>query len=412
MSLEPPPNAEVVLRTSKGDLAIELWTKEAPQTCRRFIERCRAGAYVGQAFGRISKQSLIQVDDPRARFDLPLETHARLKFGARGMLGAVRGDAASTVDSFFVTCRAAPELNGTHTVFGRVVGASYYTVVAIHDGEVGSDGESPVFPVAITASEVKREAPAAEATTGAPQPQEAPPAPKTEAPVAAPRRPKVKLSLDFEDDAEVPLKVRSAFEPLRETQRVAAGVAKEAGGQHTSPTAQSPETPQGALGVERASESAPGGQDAAMEGAATEGAATEGAAAEGAFTEGTATEGAAAESAATEGAAAEGASTEGTATEGAAAESAATDGADAMPAKVDVTAGSNAAVVSAATAGDAAAAPSAAAAAPSAAAAAPSAAAAARRGAPDPIDSDYDPYLDLASEEEISPSATLTHVWP
>jgi cyclophilin family peptidyl-prolyl cis-trans isomerase len=387
MSLEPPPNAEVVLRTSKGDLAIELWTKEAPQTCRRFIERCRAGAYVGQAFGRISKQSLIQVDDPRARFDLPLETHARLKFGTRGMLGAVRGDAASTVDSFFVTCRAAPELNGTHTVFGRVVGALYYTVVAIHDGEVGLDGESPVFPVAITASEVKREAPAAEATTGAPQPQEAPPAPKTEAQVAAPRRPKVKLSLDFEDDAEVPLKVRLAFEPLRETQRVAAGVAKEAGGQHTLPTAQSPETPQGALGVERASELAPGGQDAAMEGAATEGAATEGAAAEGA-------------------------STEGTATEGAAAESAATDGADAMPAKVDVTAGSNAAVVSAATAGDAAAAPSAAAAAPSAAAAAPSAAAAARRGAPDPIDSDYDPYLDLASEEEISPLATLTHVWP
>lgn len=37
---DPPTYAKVILKTTYGDLDIELWTKEAPMTCRNFIQLC------------------------------------------------------------------------------------------------------------------------------------------------------------------------------------------------------------------------------------------------------------------------------------------------------------------------------------------------------------------------------------
>jgi peptidyl-prolyl cis-trans isomerase SDCCAG10 len=37
-STEPPTRGKVVLRTSKGELELELWPKEAPKACRNFVQ--------------------------------------------------------------------------------------------------------------------------------------------------------------------------------------------------------------------------------------------------------------------------------------------------------------------------------------------------------------------------------------
>jgi peptidyl-prolyl cis-trans isomerase SDCCAG10 len=34
---EPPTNGKVLLKTSAGEIEIELWAKEAPKTCRNFV---------------------------------------------------------------------------------------------------------------------------------------------------------------------------------------------------------------------------------------------------------------------------------------------------------------------------------------------------------------------------------------
>ena len=34
---EPPTSGKVILETTYGELELELWTREAPKTCRNFI---------------------------------------------------------------------------------------------------------------------------------------------------------------------------------------------------------------------------------------------------------------------------------------------------------------------------------------------------------------------------------------
>lgn len=42
---EPPTNGKVLLKTSAGDIEIELWCREAPKATRNFIQLCLEGYY-------------------------------------------------------------------------------------------------------------------------------------------------------------------------------------------------------------------------------------------------------------------------------------------------------------------------------------------------------------------------------
>ena len=64
MHEEPPTNGKVILVTSMGDLEIELWSREAPKTCRNFIQLCLEGYYQDVPFHRMIPKFLIQGGDP------------------------------------------------------------------------------------------------------------------------------------------------------------------------------------------------------------------------------------------------------------------------------------------------------------------------------------------------------------
>lgn len=38
-----PPFFQVLLKTSAGEIDIELWSKEAPKACRNFVQLCMEG---------------------------------------------------------------------------------------------------------------------------------------------------------------------------------------------------------------------------------------------------------------------------------------------------------------------------------------------------------------------------------
>lgn len=40
---------QVLLKTTVGEIDIELWTKEAPKACRNFIQLCMEGYYKGKS---------------------------------------------------------------------------------------------------------------------------------------------------------------------------------------------------------------------------------------------------------------------------------------------------------------------------------------------------------------------------
>lgn len=51
---------KVLLKTSVGDIDIELWCREAPKACRNFIQLCMEGYYNGTIFHRLVKGFIVQ----------------------------------------------------------------------------------------------------------------------------------------------------------------------------------------------------------------------------------------------------------------------------------------------------------------------------------------------------------------
>lgn len=56
------------------------------------------------------------------------EVHSRLRFNRRGLVGMANpGKRNANNSQWFITLDRADELNGKHTLFGRVQGPTYYS---------------------------------------------------------------------------------------------------------------------------------------------------------------------------------------------------------------------------------------------------------------------------------------------
>ncbi|EPQ31520.1 uncharacterized protein PFL1_00853 [Pseudozyma flocculosa PF-1] len=154
---EPPTDGRILLVTSKGDIEIELWAKEAPKACRNIIALALEGYYDNCIFHRVVPGFCIQTGDPSGTgmggesfYGEPFENepHQRLKFTKRGMVAmANTGEFATNESQFFITLDATPELQGKFTVFGRVAGQTIYNALAIAEVELRKDEpDRPVYP--------------------------------------------------------------------------------------------------------------------------------------------------------------------------------------------------------------------------------------------------------------------------
>lgn len=160
---EPPTNGKVLLTTNRGEIEVELWSREAPKACRNFIQLCLEGYYLDTIFHRIVPDFIIQGGDPTATgtggqsiYDAPFqdEFHSRLKFSRRGLLGSANNGKNDNGSQFFITLASAQELNGKNTLFGRVVGDTIYNVTKIGSSELEEGTERPLYPARITKTEV------------------------------------------------------------------------------------------------------------------------------------------------------------------------------------------------------------------------------------------------------------------
>ena len=123
---EPLPR--VLMRTTKGDIEIELFENQAPETVGNFISLVESGFYDGRVFHRVIEQFMAQTGCPvgdgsggpgyniYGEADKP---NARKYF--RGTLGmALSGEPDSGGSQFFITFLPVPDLNSQYTAFGRI----------------------------------------------------------------------------------------------------------------------------------------------------------------------------------------------------------------------------------------------------------------------------------------------------
>ncbi|XP_054161388.1 spliceosome-associated protein CWC27 homolog [Oppia nitens] len=160
---EPPTNGKVLLKTSVGDIDIELWSRECPKTCRNFIQLCLEGYYDNNIFHRLVKGFIVQTGDPTGTgmggesiYGQPFkdELHSRLRFVRRGLVAmANSGVKDDNTSQFFFTLDSCLELQNKHTIFGKVTGNTIYNMIKLEESEVDQN-ERPLHPYKIHSTEI------------------------------------------------------------------------------------------------------------------------------------------------------------------------------------------------------------------------------------------------------------------
>lgn len=162
---EPPTDGKVLLHTPKGEIEIELWSKEAPKACRNFVALALEGYYDHCVWHRIVPGFIIQTGDPTGTghggesfYGAPFENerHQRLRFHRRGLVAmANTGENNTNESQFFITLDATPELQNKYTIFGCVGGSTIYNVLSLADVEMSStEPDRPVYPPKLLRAEV------------------------------------------------------------------------------------------------------------------------------------------------------------------------------------------------------------------------------------------------------------------
>jgi len=160
---EPNTKGKVILQTSVGPLDIELWPKESPKAVRNFVQLCLEGYYDNTIFHRLVKDFIIQGGDPTGSgtggesiYGEPFadEFHQRLRFSHRGIVAMANlGPPHSNTSQFFITLAATPELQNKHTIFGKIMGDTFFNIFKVNGVEV-DENERPAYPPKIISVDV------------------------------------------------------------------------------------------------------------------------------------------------------------------------------------------------------------------------------------------------------------------
>lgn len=118
----------VRLATSKGDIVVELFENEAPETVGNFISLVEQKFYDGLTFHRVLAGFMAQGGCPRgdgtgdAGYKIYCECYKdNYRKHFRGTLSMAHAGRDTGGSQFFITFLPTPHLNGKHTAFGRVI---------------------------------------------------------------------------------------------------------------------------------------------------------------------------------------------------------------------------------------------------------------------------------------------------
>ena len=141
-------NEVAVIKTTSGEMVIELWPDVAPNTVENFKKLARQGFYDGTAFHRIVKDFMIQGGDPLTKdaqmasqwgtggpgYQIKAEFSGRSH--VRGVISMARSNDPDSAGSQFFICLAdAKFLDRKYTAFGALIKG---------DEVLGAIGNTPV----------------------------------------------------------------------------------------------------------------------------------------------------------------------------------------------------------------------------------------------------------------------------
>jgi peptidyl-prolyl cis-trans isomerase B (cyclophilin B) len=123
-----------VIKTTEGEMAIELWPDVAPKTVENFKTLAKKGFYDGTAFHRVIKDFMIQGGDPLTKdpkkesqwgtggpgYSIKAEFNDR--HHDRGVVSMARSQDPDSAGSQFFICHGNPRfLDHQYTAFGKLI---------------------------------------------------------------------------------------------------------------------------------------------------------------------------------------------------------------------------------------------------------------------------------------------------
>lgn len=126
----------VLLDTTSGNIVIDLYFKEVPNTCRNFLKLCKMKYYNNCLFHNVIKGYSIQSGDPSGTGNggesiyknlkgekykyFPDEFHPKLLHDKPGVLTMANKGKNTNGSQFIIIMKPIPLLNKKHSVFGQV----------------------------------------------------------------------------------------------------------------------------------------------------------------------------------------------------------------------------------------------------------------------------------------------------
>ncbi|OGI22183.1 MAG: peptidylprolyl isomerase [Candidatus Moranbacteria bacterium RIFCSPHIGHO2_01_FULL_55_24] len=161
MTIDPEKSYQATLKTSAGDIVVELNAKATPQTVNNFVFLAREKFYDNTIFHRTIKGFMIQGGDPRGDgTGNPGYKFADEPFTGeytRGTL-AMANSGPDTNGSQFFIMHADTALPKNYVIFGKVIsGLEAVDKIATAPTKPSGEGSSPVTPVTIQSVEVAEE---------------------------------------------------------------------------------------------------------------------------------------------------------------------------------------------------------------------------------------------------------------
>ncbi len=138
--------SKAVIKTSKGDVTVELYPKEAPLSVTNFVQLAKGGFYNNLTFHRVVPNFVVQGGDPQGTgsggpgYTIPAEITGNPHKHLEGALAWARtGDEVnpqrrSSGSQFYITLAPTPFLDNAYTVFGKTT-AGMEVVKKIQQGD-------------------------------------------------------------------------------------------------------------------------------------------------------------------------------------------------------------------------------------------------------------------------------------
>jgi len=127
MSVNPNKQYIATLDTEKGEIVLQLYPDKAPLAVNSFVFLAQHGWYDDITFHRVIPGFVAQTGDPSGTgqgnpgYLFENEIDPALKFDRAGIVGMANSGPDTNGSQFFITYGPAPTLDGSYTIFGKVL---------------------------------------------------------------------------------------------------------------------------------------------------------------------------------------------------------------------------------------------------------------------------------------------------